>query len=178
MSSGYIFLGLWTKLGQLWSNFPQLAKLEVFHSSANHARSHGAEIVYLNCKLLAGLAQEYHESFLRTFRTHEPCFYSFATKTVRGTLAAVSLVYDSLLQRTTTYLQQWSSRLLWLGTCDSSFPHSYTHTKTRLNKFKLGLQFITKRINSFLLGKATFGTHCICPFSNLYTFIHSSIISI
>jgi hypothetical protein len=33
------------KLGQLLSNFPQLVKFEVFHSLANHAHFHGAEIV-------------------------------------------------------------------------------------------------------------------------------------
>jgi hypothetical protein len=34
------------------------------------------------------------------------------------------------------------------------------HVSTRLNKFQLGLQFITKQNYSFLLGKASFGTHC------------------
>jgi hypothetical protein len=48
-----------------------------------------AEIVDLNFKLLAGLEQEYHETFLRTFRAHAPCFYSFATKIVRETCAVV-----------------------------------------------------------------------------------------
>jgi hypothetical protein len=48
----------------MWSNFPQLLKFKVFHSSANQARFHGAEITDLNCKLLAGLAQEYHKTFL------------------------------------------------------------------------------------------------------------------
>jgi hypothetical protein len=33
------------------------------------------------------------------------------------------------------------------------------HVPTRLNKFQLGLQFVTKQNYSFLLGKATFGTH-------------------
>jgi hypothetical protein len=108
---------------------------EIFHSSANHARFHGAKIVDLNCKLLAGLAQEYRETSLRTFRAHVHCFYSFATKTVKETLAVVSLVYDSLLQRTTTYLQQWSWGLHWLGKHASSFPHSCTHTETCFNTF-------------------------------------------
>jgi hypothetical protein len=89
-------------LGQLWSNFPQLVKFEVLHSSENHARFHGAEIVDVNCKLLAGLAQEYHETFLQTFRAHAYRCYYFTTKTVKETRAVVSLVYDSLLQRTTT----------------------------------------------------------------------------
>jgi hypothetical protein len=80
-------------------------KFEIFHSSANHARFHGAEIVDLNCKLLAGLAQEYHETFQRTFRAHMYCFYTFAMKIVRETCAVVSLVYDRLLQRTTTAME-------------------------------------------------------------------------
>jgi hypothetical protein len=35
------------------------------------------------------------------------------------------------------------------------------HVSTRLKKFQLGLQFVTKQNYSFLHGKATFGTHCI-----------------
>jgi hypothetical protein len=35
------------------------------------------------------------------------------------------------------------------------------YASTRSNKFQLGLQFVTKQNNSFLLGKATFGTRCI-----------------
>jgi hypothetical protein len=35
------------------------------------------------------------------------------------------------------------------------------HVSTHLNKFQLGLQFVIKQNYSFLLGKATFGTHCI-----------------
>jgi uncharacterized protein VirK/YbjX len=100
------FLGHWTKLRQLCSNFPQLVKLKVFHFLANHACFHGAEIIDLNCKLLAVLAQECQETFLQTLRAHALCFYSFGTKIVRGTRTVVSLVYDSLLQRTTTFQQQ------------------------------------------------------------------------
>jgi hypothetical protein len=120
-------------------------KFKVFHSSANHARFHGAEIVDLNCKSLAGLEQEYHETSLRTFRTYAHSFYSFATKTVRETRAVVSLVYDSLLQRTTTYLQQCCSRLHWLGTCASSFPYSCTYKETCFNTFKQVSTRITVR---------------------------------
>jgi hypothetical protein len=54
------FLGLRTKLGKLRSNFPRLV-------AANHARFHGAEIVDLNCKLLARLAQEYTKVFCQHF---------------------------------------------------------------------------------------------------------------
>jgi hypothetical protein len=36
------------------------------------------------------------------------------------------------------------------------------YVSTRLNKFHFGLQFITKPKYSFLLGKATFETHCVC----------------
>jgi hypothetical protein len=35
------------------------------------------------------------------------------------------------------------------------------HVSTRFNKFELGLQFVTKQNYSFILGKVTFGTHCI-----------------
>jgi hypothetical protein len=35
------------------------------------------------------------------------------------------------------------------------------HVSARLNKFQLGLQFVTKQNFSFIFGKATFGTHCI-----------------
>jgi hypothetical protein len=35
------------------------------------------------------------------------------------------------------------------------------HVSTRLNKFQLGLQFVTKQNYFFLLGKTTFGTHYI-----------------
>jgi hypothetical protein len=119
-----------------------------------------AQTVDLNCKLLAGLAQEHHETFLRTFRAHAHCFYSFTSKIVRDSRAVVSLVYDSLLQRTTTYLQQWISRLHWLAPSPSP-ALTQKHVSTRLNKFQLGLQFVTKQNYSFLLGKATFGTYCI-----------------
>jgi hypothetical protein len=126
-------------------------KFEVFQSSANHTRFHGAEIVDLNNKLLSGLAQEYHETFLRTFRAQAHCFYSFVTTVVRETSAVVSLLYDSSLQRTTTCLQQWSSRLHWLGTCASSFPHSCTHTETCFNTFKQVSTRITVRNKAELL---------------------------
>jgi hypothetical protein len=35
------------------------------------------------------------------------------------------------------------------------------HVSTYLNKFQLGLQFVTQQNYSFLLGKATFGLYCI-----------------
>jgi hypothetical protein len=38
---------------------------------------------------------------------------------------------------------------------------THKHVSTHLNEFQLGLQFVTKQNYSFLLGKATFGTHCI-----------------
>jgi hypothetical protein len=38
--------------------------------------------------------------------------------------------------------------------------HSQKHVSTHLNKFQLGLQFITKQNYFFLIGKVTFGTHC------------------
>jgi hypothetical protein len=38
---------------------------------------------------------------------------------------------------------------------------TYKRVSTRLNKFHLGLHFVTKQNYCFLLGKATFGTHCI-----------------
>jgi hypothetical protein len=38
------------------------------------------------------------------------------------------------------------------------------HVSTHLNKFQLGLQFVTKQNYSFLLGKANFGTHCIATY--------------
>jgi hypothetical protein len=38
---------------------------------------------------------------------------------------------------------------------------THKHVSIRLNKFQLGLQFVTKQNYSFFLGKATFGTHCI-----------------
>jgi hypothetical protein len=45
-------------------------------------------------------------------------------------------------------------------------PQSCTHTKT-CYKFKLGLQFVTKQNEFYLLGKATFGTlyilHIVTP---------------
>jgi hypothetical protein len=45
------------------------------------------------------------------------------------------------------------------------YPHpalTQKYVSTHLNKFQLGLQFVTKHNYSFLLDKATFGTYCIC----------------
>jgi hypothetical protein len=121
---------------------PQLVNFEVFHSSANHARFHGAEIVDVNLNCLPGWHRSIMKHFCKNFE-HVHCFYSFATRIVRETRAVVSLVYNSLLKRTTTYLQQWSSRLHWLGTCAGSFPHSCTHTETCFNTFKQVPTWIT-----------------------------------
>jgi hypothetical protein len=51
-------------------------------------------------------------------------------------------------------------------TCASSFPHSCTHTETCFNTFKRFSTRITVRNKAellFILGKATFGTHCTSP---------------
>ena len=55
MSSEQIFHGVEIQLGHLWSNLYQLIMFEVFHSSQNQARLHGAQILYLICNLHARL---------------------------------------------------------------------------------------------------------------------------
>jgi hypothetical protein len=59
----------------------------------------------------------------------------------------------------------------------SSFPHSCTHTEACFNTFKqvqLGLQLIRKQYYSFLLGKATFGTHCIIFYVTVSSYIYAN----
>jgi hypothetical protein len=66
----------------------------------------------------------------------------------------------------TTYLTSFVLQKL-LKICERVLAPSPTialthkHVSTRLNKFKIWLQFVTKQNYSFILGKATFGTHCM-----------------
>jgi hypothetical protein len=65
-------------------------------------------------------------------------------------------------------------------TADNHFTRQYNpedrskHVSTRLNKFHLELQFVTKQNYSFLLCKATFGTHYIyiVCFKSVYIYIY------
>jgi hypothetical protein len=45
-------------------------KVDSFHYPANQAGLHFAQIVYLNCKLLVGVAQEYQENCHQIFCTN------------------------------------------------------------------------------------------------------------